>query len=35
MRALHSVLNVPEYAFTEFQYILGSKYARILNMTGF
>ena len=32
MRALHSVLNMPEYALTEFWIYLGSKYARILNM---
>ena len=33
--ALHNILDMPEYALTEFEYILNSKYARILNMTGF
>ena len=38
MWALHSILNMPEYALTEFWiYLLniGSKYATILNMIGF
>ena len=33
---LHSLLNMPEYVLAEsFEYILGSKYARIRNMAGF
>ena len=32
MRALHNVLNMPEYVLTAF---LGSKYARILNSAEF
>ena len=35
-RALHNVLNMPEYMpWQSSEYILGSKYARILNMAGF
>ena len=32
MRTLHNVLNMPEYALTEFEMYFGYKYARILNM---
>ena len=35
MRALHSVVNMPKYAMIDFWNILGSKYARILNIAGF
>ena len=35
MRTLYSVLNMSEYALTEFEYTLGYEYARILNMAGF
>ena len=34
MTALHSVLNMPEYPWQSSEYILGPKYARILNMGG-
>ena len=36
LRALHRLLNMPENVLTEsFEYILGSKYTRILNIAGF
>ena len=35
MLALHSILDMPKYALTEFKYILESRDAKILNITGF